>query len=314
MSFSAKAEDRLAAPQGDPRQSASKNLLVSCAASLAINAVFLLVMIQEIAGQHMTTSVQETPVEVIVETSPPETVEPDIKRESQENSTPPSRAGANERLKNGSSLREIADEERQQNAPRGEQTISGAGTDKILSGSSQEPGNKRESEDTPPDPNKEISRLIPPVSSPPLPSPRAPIAPPGPPKQLAARRRADKTATQNETTMKEKKIECGANARLFFAAPPHARRGQVLGLLTQGQATKAMQINQANYDLHINPNYASNIRIFVHVDGTPEGAFGVALLPAGLSVRIGDRVEYLTGRVDPSMPCHYIPPLVSRVL
>ena len=75
-----------------------------------------------------------------------------------------------------------------------------------------------------------------------------------------------------------------------------------------------MEINQALLICRISRRYVANARLFVHIDGTPDSGSSVALLPPGLSARAGDRIEFLSGHLDPSSPCHYIPPLVSRVL
>jgi hypothetical protein len=66
--------------------------------------------------------------------------------------------------------------------------------------------------------------------------------------------------------------------------------------------------------MYINPDYVDNIRVFVHVDGTRDGAWTVVLLPHGLAVQTGDRVEFTVVYSDPSRPCHYVPPLASSVL
>ncbi len=88
----------------------------------------------------------------------------------------------------------------------------------------------------------------------------------------------------------------------------------MLGQATKAQAAEMIKRTQARRDMFISPNYIDNIRIFVHVDGAPEGASLAVLLPPGLSVQAGDRVEFLAGHLDPPTPCHYIPNLASRVL
>jgi hypothetical protein len=76
----------------------------------------------------------------------------------------------------------------------------------------------------------------------------------------------------------------------------------------------AMQMNQSRYDMRINPNYIRNVRVAVQVGNAQERPLLLALLPPGMSAQVGDHVEFLTGHPDQSMPCHYIPNLVSRVL
>jgi hypothetical protein len=322
MLFSAKPEDRAIAPQACAPQRRLDDLVVAYAASLVINAAFLFLMIFGIVVSDEPPPVQEAQVEIIIEAPPPPIVTPEVKQEPPPASHPPpppetlkerESAHAKEKLSDRS-LREISDEDREQMAPEGEKTVAGAGKDKVLSGAPQEPGEKRDSEDTEPDPKKEISHLVPPATTA-APHPKTKIAPPGPTKELEAKRKkTDKPATQNETTMKEKKITCGANAKSVLPSPQQPRRGQVLGVLTRAQAAQMIRMTQANADMLISPNYVNNVRVFVHVDGTREGAWGVVLLPAGLSVQAGDRVKFLPAHLDPSTPCHYIPNIALRIL
>jgi hypothetical protein len=36
--------------------------------------------------------------------------------------------------------------------------------------------------------------------------------------------------------------------------------------------------------------------------------------PQGMNVRVGDRVEVIGGHLDPNLPCHYIPKMITREL
>jgi hypothetical protein len=112
------------------------------------------------------------------------------------------------------------------------------------------------------------------------------------------------------------KMHCGANAKIAARSlqPQRRERGWVLRQLTKGEAGRAIQLTQANTDMDISPDYLDNMRVSVHVDGTHEGASSVVLLPHGLTVRNGNRVEFVPSHLDPSRPCHYIPNLVSRLL
>jgi hypothetical protein len=275
-------------------------------------------MALEIAVRLETTATVETQVDVIVEEAiveapPPEAARPESKSESA--ASPPKPADANERLKNRFFVRELADEDREQKAEKGEANTSGAGKDKALTAPPQDSSDRRESEDTRPEPNKEISHLVPPAAPTPVSRTKTRIAPPGPLKQPAAKsRKPDEKATQDEATMKRQNIECGAKAKVAFEPSPRTRQGQVLGRLTKDQADRMIQVTQAYLDMLISPRYLDNMSIFVHLDGTREGAWIMALLPAGLSVQAGDRVEMLGAHLDPSALCHYIPTLVLRVL
>lgn len=92
------------------------------------------------------------------------------------------------------------------------------------------------------------------------------------------------------------------------------RRGQVVGFLSTDQANTALQRTQANLGMEISPDYIGNVRSLVHVDGAAQGARTIYLVPKGTSVHIGDRVELIGGHVDPNLPCHYIPNLITRGL
>src|SRR6185437_7572311 len=63
--------------------------------------------------------------------------------------------------------------------------------------------------------------------------------------------------------------------------------------------------SQVMVDRRINPNFATNTEVFAD---TWEGKTAV-VLPAGLTVNVGDVIEFDQGRVDPSDPCQYIPNL-----
>ena len=91
-------------------------------------------------------------------------------------------------------------------------------------------------------------------------------------------------------------------------------RGQIVGFLTPDQATHLLENTQFNARISINPNYMTNMRALVHVDGSPEGSRVVALVSKDLTVQPGKRVEFVGGHVDPTLPCHYIPNLITRLL
>ncbi len=104
-------------------------------------------------------------------------------------------------------------------------------------------------------------------------------------------------------------VACHSNARAFGGA---SGRGQVVGFLTSDQAAKLLQSTQFTLRMAINPDYLANVRSLVHLDGSPEGTRFVYLVPQGMTVQIGDRVDVVGGRIDTSLPCHYIPNLIVR--
>jgi len=79
----------------------------------------------------------------------------------------------------------------------------------------------------------------------------------------------------------------------------------VIGIATAAQALAMTRSSQVMIDRRINPNYATNTEVFAD---TWEGKAAV-VLPAGLTVNVGDVIEFDQGRVDPSDPCQYIPNL-----
>jgi len=105
-------------------------------------------------------------------------------------------------------------------------------------------------------------------------------------------------------------VACHSNAATFAGASGH---GQVVGFLTSDQATKLLQNTQFTSRMAITPDYLANLRGLVHLDGSLEGARNIYLVPQGMTVKIGDHVEVAGGRIDPSLPCHYIPNLIVRL-
>jgi hypothetical protein len=79
----------------------------------------------------------------------------------------------------------------------------------------------------------------------------------------------------------------------------------VTGIATPAQALALVRSTQVLVDRHINPNYVANIEVFID---TWEG-HTVVVLPAGVTVNVGDMIKFDLGHVDPSNPCQYIPNL-----
>jgi hypothetical protein len=139
--------------------------------------------------------------------------------------------------------------------------------------------------------------------------PSSAIAPIGPaPPQTTARQPGE----DELTALKEQKFECGAKAKRPELAVAVRKQARVRGFATEAQALAMMRSTQAQRDRHINPNYIRNQRVFVEtLDGTTKFA---VLLPAGLTVNVGDVIEYDQGHIDPSDSCQYIPNLAVSKL
>jgi len=103
---------------------------------------------------------------------------------------------------------------------------------------------------------------------------------------------------------------CNANAAAFAGA---SGRGKIVGFLSPDQALRLLQNTQFSSRMAINPDFLTNLRSLVHLDGSLDGTQAVYLVPQGMNVRIGDNVEVVGGHVDRGLPCHYMPNLIVRI-
>jgi hypothetical protein len=107
------------------------------------------------------------------------------------------------------------------------------------------------------------------------------------------------------TAIKEPELKCGAKAKWPPRRAGIREQAAVTGIATPAQALALVRSTQVMMDRHINPNYVANIEVFTD---TWEG-HTVVVLPAGVTVNVGDMIEFDLGHVDPSNPCQYIPNL-----
>ena len=120
---------------------------------------------------------------------------------------------------------------------------------------------------------------------------------------------AQRQATAHEsgedelTAIKEQKVECGAKARWPTPRTWIRKQALVIGIATAAQALAMTRSSQVLVDRRINPNYATSTEVFAD---TWEGKTAV-VLPAGLTVNVGDVIEFDEGHIDPSDSCQYIP-------
>jgi hypothetical protein len=254
--------------------------------------------------------VTETSIEVIFETKADSPAAQSVEHLPVSQQSPAASLNAQPRY--AFDFRDIADEEHQQKAWPDGTMINGDGTDKSLTASLSHGGKERDSEELKDDPDKEAFRLVPPPPKDPDSPQRTNIAPRGKGSKPKAKEEPKEEA--DASTAKRQEITCGANGKTVTRSSQVQRRGQVVGQLTKDQANRLMQINQANLDMYISPDYVDNIRVFVHIDRTRDGAWTVVLLPHGLAVQTGDRVEFTVVHLDPFRPCHYIPPRVQRLM
>ena len=105
------------------------------------------------------------------------------------------------------------------------------------------------------------------------------------------------------TAIKEPKLECGAKARWPSPRTGTRKQAVVIGIATAAQAQAMTRSSQVLIDRRMSPSYATSMAVFAE---TWEGKTAV-VLATGLTVNVGDVIEYDEGHIDPSDSCQYIP-------
>jgi hypothetical protein len=105
------------------------------------------------------------------------------------------------------------------------------------------------------------------------------------------------------TAVKDPKLECGAKAKWPSPRTGTRKQAVVIGIATAAQALAMTRSSQVLADRRVSPNYATGMAVFAE---TWEGKTGV-VLATGLTVNVGDVIEFDEGHIDPSDPCQYIP-------
>jgi hypothetical protein len=126
------------------------------------------------------------------------------------------------------------------------------------------------------------------------------VQPIGPAQQQAMAR---EPGEDELTAIKEPKLECGSKARWLSPRTGTRKQAVVTGIATAAQALAMTRSSQVLADRRESPNYATGMAAFVE---TWEGKTGV-VLATGLTVNVGDVIEFDEGHIDPSNPCQYIP-------
>jgi hypothetical protein len=112
--------------------------------------------------------------------------------------------------------------------------------------------------------------------------------------------------------IKEQKVECGVMAKLPTPAVVTRGQARVRGFATDAQALAMIRSSQAQLDRHINSSYIGNRRLFV--ESLDSRRKFIVLLPSGLTLNVGDVIEYDQHHIDPLDSCQYIPNLAVRKL
>lgn len=94
-------------------------------------------------------------------------------------------------------------------------------------------------------------------------------------------------------------------------APAYFSQGVVTGFESRAASQARIKVTEAHAGGQIDPAYINNQRVIVHL---PNGKGQVLLLPAGMSVSIGDRVALQGGYRNMNLPCNYVPNLITADL
>ena len=258
-------------------QKESSNRRLAGALAIAGHAVITLSLLLGVFGRTEPALDPAIPVEIVMEepavASPPPVSAPDEK-----NVLP--------------SIPAVADADKRAKAPRAERNINGVDQPK-------QPGH--DGGDPSPDPaGLATRRAAGDLASGAASLPSWAVQPTGPAQQQAM---AHEPGEDELTAIKEPKLECGAKAKWPSPRTGTRKQAVVTGIATPAQAQAMSRSSQALADRRVSPNYATGLAAFAE---TWEGKTGV-VFGAGLSVNVGDVIEFDEGHVDPSDPCQYIP-------
>jgi hypothetical protein len=308
MPVIAGVEDRLASPVAPPVDG-GRQAAASYAGSIAAHALCAALLLLVVGFRVSPPVVIMTAIEVVLEPAPP--ASPASPASPAPAALPQARADdLHGWARYGFDTRPFADAERQRKGAPDARTIDGRGTDKVATLAPRNGAEKRDGEDLKNDPDKEAIRIVPPLASDARWRQEATLAPPGP--EGAAWAPEGVKQDDDATARERQPIQCGGNAKSKTATSSRPLRAQVLEILNERQKSLTKDFTEAKHDLHTSPEYLELAQALVEIDVTRRRM--VVMLPQGMSARIGDRLEFMTGRLDPARPCHLIPNLATRVL
>ena len=145
------------------------------------------------------------------------------------------------------------------------------------------------------------------------PAPPAQIAPPATPKvaapQTAAPAQHVAVAPAQPAANPIPSAACAINLSTQAQA---MGGGTVLGFENAQEAQLRMRTNEQSMGGLINPAYAITPRAIVRPDGSvPGGMSQIVVVPPNMTVNPGDHITFSSIHRDTSMPCGFIPPLVT---
>ncbi len=105
---------------------------------------------------------------------------------------------------------------------------------------------------------------------------------------------------------------------LEIAAEPQHLRGRVTGFLSGDEALIRTRRMEAQLGAKVSPDYFSLTRVMVEIDPADKDRSSdrttMAAIPEAMAVKVGDLVELDGRRRDQSLPCHFIPWTINRLI
>jgi hypothetical protein len=90
--------------------------------------------------------------------------------------------------------------------------------------------------------------------------------------------------------------------------------GRVVAFVSAQQALETIKYTQALVGGNISPDYLTQRRVLVEVGTGAAMPRPTVIVPDGMTVRVGDKVEYTGGHRARGLPCHFIPNVISRIV
>jgi hypothetical protein len=255
--------------------------------SIAGHIIIALLLLLEIFARIEPLPATETPVEIVIE-KPPQTGSQ--KEASSEQKSP------------ADGLPTIADDDKRARAPLAALNVNGVDRPKLPGQDGSDPSVNAVGLPMPTGDSGPAAGSAPTRSRVVIAAPIGPALP-----QMTARVPGE----DEYNALKEQKVMCGIMARIPMRAAPVRVHARVTALLTEAQSIAGTRSTQASRDRRTNPKYLRNR--FVSVETVEGDKRGVAL-PPGLTVNVGDAIEFDRGYIDPSDSCQFIPNLAVRKL
>jgi hypothetical protein len=130
-----------------------------------------------------------------------------------------------------------------------------------------------------------------------------------------ARSTAAQSVSNAEPPSRSEPVRQGCH--LEIAAEPQHVRGRVTGFLSGDEALIRTRRIEAQLGAKVSPDYFSLTRVTVEIDPADKESSDrttMAAIPEAMAVKIGDLVELDGRHRDQSLPCHFIPWTINRLI